>query len=280
MPTFLQNGAEGGVLGASVASGVSSGGASGNPFDAVTIGALSGLTYDNTHVMHGSQSFLITTGNPSANSIVEWTSSLTGGTLPQIWFRLYVYQTSYSATQLRVIKAVSSGTLRAAVAIDSTGHLALINATNGTVKNSTSVMPLNQWNRLEGFIIGDPAVGQIEAKMFTSSPDNVTPDETVTSLANVNTGGTINRVDFGNPASAVSYTLWMDDLAVSDTAYPGPAVYAAQLSGAGAVTTAPILRNTAEGGTNGTDRHPGEQWRGKRESFRFRLYRRWRVPDF
>jgi hypothetical protein len=221
---LLTNSAEGVSSGTTV-SITNSGGLAGSRFDAVNIGTGAGLTFDNTRAAHGSQSYKVLVGSSSANSIIEWTNSLTAPAVPvtQAWFRIYLYLTAYSTHQLRIVGVRSGTTTRADVALDSTGHVALLNATGGGVKFSTSVVPLNQWFRLEGFFIGDPSVGQIECKMFTSSMDEVAPDETVTSTATVNTGGTINRVDIGNPSSEASYTFWMDDLGMSTSGYIGPA---------------------------------------------------------
>lgn len=220
---LLTNTAEGIASGTTVTTANS--GRAGNPFDVVTLGTGSALSFDNTYAAHGSQAYKVVTPSPAANSFIQWTNTLTAPAVPvtQVWFRVYVYLTAYSTHQQRIVSVRSGTTYQGGPAIDSTGHIALLSATGGGIKFSTSTVPLNQWFRLEGYVLGDPSVGQIECKMFTSSMDEVTPDETVTTAATVNTGGPINRIDIGNPSSEALYTFWMDDLGASTSGYIGPA---------------------------------------------------------
>lgn len=242
----LTNNAEGVPLGATVTTG-NSGGVSGSPFDSVSIGALAALTADNTHSVHGAQSYEFVTGSPSANCILIWSTSL-NGTYPQVWYRMYVWLTAYSATQLRVVSLRNGGTYQGGPAINNSGKVVLLNATGATVKTSTTSVPLNQWFRLEGFVIGDPTVGQLECKLFTTTPDSIAPDETVTSTAVQNTGGTINRVDFGDPASVVSFTFWGDDPGAGTSGYlgPSPQTGVTVTAGAGTVSSPVIISVTAQ----------------------------------
>lgn len=218
--TKLINSAEGGTSGTTVTTG-NSGSSSGNAFDALTIGTSATLTFDSTHAAHGGLAYKFTTPVSDTNSIVEWTTSLTGSSLSQVWFRAYCYITAHTGT-LKLVEVLSSTTVRASIALNSSGKVLTQNAAGTTLTTSTTTVPLNQWFRLEGFFIGSATVGQVEVKIFTTSADEVTPDETNTSTAVQNTGGTINRIQFGNPTTVASYTIWMDELGASDTAYIGP----------------------------------------------------------
>jgi hypothetical protein len=217
----INNSAEGGTNGTTVTTG-NSGGASRVAFNAITIGSLATLTFDNTHAMHGGLSYKFVTGSPTANSIVQWTTSLTGSSLTQVWFRAYVYITGNPGATLRCIRALSGGTLRAVVGINTAGKIVCLDAGGTARSTAASALPTNQWVRIEGYFIGDAATGQVEAKYWTNADSVGTPTETLTTASNLNTGGTLNRVDFGDPSSATSYTHWMDDFGASPFRYIGP----------------------------------------------------------
>jgi hypothetical protein len=223
------NNAEGGSNGTQVTT-ANSGGASGTAFDSMGTGTAATLTFDNTHVAHKALAYKVLAGSPAANTFATWTTALTGSTVTEAWFRVYLYFTANPGSTLRVVGLRSGSTTRANIAINTSGKVLLLNAAGSIIKTSTASIPLNQWFRLEGFVIGDASVGQIECKMFFTAMDQDTPDETQSTTALQNTGGTINRIDYGNPSSVASFTFWMDDLAVSSAGYIGPVV-----TGTGAV---------------------------------------------
>lgn len=219
--TTLANSFEGGSNGGTV-SAANSGGTSGNAFDSVTIGALASVTYSAAHAAHGSLSCSIATGSPTANALLTWTTSLTAGTVPQVWFRAYFYLTAYSGN-LRVIRAQNGGTLCGAVAFNASAKVSLLDSTGTGQKTSTTSLPANQWFRIEGFVIGSATVGQVQAQIYLAD-DSPTPTETLTTAATLNTTGAINRVDFGNPTSVANFTYWADNVGASTTGPIGPAV--------------------------------------------------------
>ena len=219
--TKLLNNAEGGTNGTTVTTG-NSGGSSGDAFDVVTIGASDTLTFDNAHAAHGSLSYKFISGSTSAVVLV-WSTSLTGSSLTQVWWRAYYYATSHSMA-IKIVEALSGSTQRAAVSINTSGKIILQNAAGTTISTSSTTLPTSAWVRLEGFFIGSATVGQIECKIFTTSADEFTPDETLTTSAAQNTGGTITKIQFGDSSPSAPFTNWMDDLGVSDTAYIGSAV--------------------------------------------------------
>jgi hypothetical protein len=218
--TKLINNAEGGSNTTTVTT-ANSGGSSGSAFDVVTIGSGAALTFDNAHAAHGALSYKFVASS-SGSVVSAWTTSLTGSSVTQVWFRTYVYITANPVIALKLVEAMSSTTQRASVSVGTTGKITLQNAAGTTLLTSTTTVPLNQWFRIEGFFIGSATVGQIECKIFTTSANAVSPDETLTTTAVQNNGGTINRLQFGNPTSGVSYTHWMDEVGASDTAYLGP----------------------------------------------------------
>ena len=217
---LLLNSFEGGTQGTGVTSG-NSGGASGNAFDLVNIGALSAITFDNTE--SDAAGFLagkFTTGSPSSNDYVGWAKPL--GLQNQVWFRAYCYFPAF-AGNVRLIRVLTpSGTLCAAIQVNNSGKVQTLNSAGAQQTISTLTLPVNQWFRLEGYFIGSQNRGQIQVKIFVSNPYGTVPDETDTSGSAVATIGTFGDITFGNPSSVANYTFWLDDLGVSNTGYIGP----------------------------------------------------------
>lgn len=248
-PAALANNAEGGTSGTTVTTG-NSGGASVNAFDVVTIGTSSAVTFDNGHAAHGSLAYKMAVPVGVANiSSVAWTTSL--GTQTTVWFRLYLYFTSQPAT-FGVWRALQGASLCAGVVLVSDGTMQVRNAANGTVFTTASVIPINQWFRLEGFVTGSASTGQVELKFF-SSLDATVPDETQTSLANLNLRGPPNTYQAG-ALTSVGSTFWIDDLGVSTVGYMGPAGIpgTAVLSGSGTLAAGPVLAAAATMSGSGT----------------------------
>lgn len=242
--TVLTNSAEGGTSGTTVTTG-NSGGASGNAFQSVTIsGTGAGLTFDNTHSgAHGSLAYKLTFGSSSSVVAEQWNTSM--GTQSQVWFRLYLYFTGFPAANVGLWScAPASGTsarMQLKASNPNQGHLLFLNSAGTTILTSTNAVPLNQWFRVEGFVIGSSTAGQLEFKLF-STPDSTTPDETQTSAANVNTNSaSITRYDFGSSGTGItSYSYWIDDAGLSNVGYIGPAGSAGQtvdLTGQGIAST-------------------------------------------
>lgn len=235
---------------------------SGIGFDAVNIGALANLQFDTTHAFHGNTSYLVTTGSPAANAIAEWTISLFGPTSQsQAWFDVAVYLTSYSATQNRVVSFRAGTTYAGGPALTSTGKVVLLNATGGTVKTSTTTIPLNQWVRLAGYLIGDPAAGVLECKIFSSNADNLIPDETINATG-LNTLSSVNRMDFGDPSSVASYAFWMDEPGASTQGYLPPPSFETLMTGGSGLLTTPSTQQvgaTLTGGGGSLTTHAVEQ---------------------
>jgi hypothetical protein len=240
--TSLANSFEGGTNGTTITAG-NSGGTSGNAFDTTSTGAGATTAFDNTHAAHGSLSCEIATTS-SATSNVQWAASM--GTQAQVWFRLYLYFTANPAAAIRVF-SVNNGTVAAFLRITTTGQLVMVNG-NGTVAitTSTATIPLNQWFRVEGFVLASLSVGQTELKLY-STADSVTPTETDTSAANNNLGvSTLTNYLFGITSATPSVVAyWQDNLGLSSTGYLGPALHAVPLAAVPASHPA-LVRGTAK----------------------------------
>ena len=217
----ITNSAEGGTNG-TTASNVNTGGLSGNAFDNVAVGAGATVAFDNTHAhTPGSLSYKIATV-ASAQARLQW--STTFGSQRLHWFRLYAFFTALPAATTQLYVCTQTGTAVANLVVLTTGQIQWRVGAGGTqILNSTHTIPTNQWFRIEGYVLGDAAVGQVEYKLFlTNSGDNTNPDEIQTSLANQNTTGIPDSYDFGiNSATASMGPFWMDDLGVSNTGYLG-----------------------------------------------------------
>lgn len=199
-----------------------SGGASGNAWDANVVGANATDASDNQHSHSGTLSNQIATGITATTSYNKWTTTV--GTLVQHWFELYLYFTANPAASHRIYSGFAGATLGAAVRLGTTGPLTFLDTAGAAIPLCTTVnpIPLNHEFRIEGFIIGNAATGQVELKLFANA-DDIAPLEVVTSAANVNTAGSISDYRFGMSSNLANIgPYWQDDCAVSDSGYLGP----------------------------------------------------------
>jgi hypothetical protein len=232
--TTLTNSFEGITPSGTTVSTGNSGGISGNAFDVVSIGGGATLASDSAHAAHGSLSAKFVTAG-AADNLLEWTSSM--GSQAQVWFREYLFFAALPANNFPVWRADHSGGLAGLFFVDTSGILHMQDSGFGTIFNMTNPIPVGQWFRIEGFLIGNASTGQGELKLFTSA-DSAVPLETKTSAANVNTAGTLDTYRYGvNFAAGI--TIWMDDVGLSSTGYLGPAVTGI------AVTSTPVLLASA-----------------------------------
>jgi hypothetical protein len=219
------NNAEGGTNGTTVTT-ANSGGTSGDGWDTVTITASTTLTFSSAQSAHGSLSYLMTTPASAITSFVQWTSTTLGSAQTK-WSRIYGYFDTTVVAASRIMQFTdTSGTVVGGIGLNGTAtrHFKISDATNTAILTGTAAVPVNQWFRLEFMCFSDASVGQMELKIFLTA-DSTTPDEVLTTTATQNTNGNvIQRAVFGLMTGIASATFYMDDLAVSDTGYLGPAV--------------------------------------------------------
>jgi hypothetical protein len=237
--TVLTNSFEGGSNTTTITTG-NSGGTSGNAFDNVSITGTNTLTYSSTQSFTGLLSCAVVSGSPVGNSLIRWGPSLTGSSVPAVWFRAYVFLTA-GASACRIIRASNNsyGTLCGWIEVNSSAKLILRDAAGNAQATSNTALPNDAWVRLEGYVIGSAVAGQLQLQIFKTTPNGLVPDEVVTTAATLNTNGAITGIDYGNPSSTASTTFYLDNVGVSTTGYLGPA-------------SAVTLTNSFEGGTNGT----------------------------
>jgi hypothetical protein len=273
LPALLfLNSFSGGANGTTIST-VNSGGVSGNAFNFVNIGSGATAVFSNSEYITDSLSAEFATGVSSAVSLIQWGAESVIGIQPAIWFRIYAYFTVNPAVGSRIATFRTSASIGSSVTVNTTGTISMANSTGAPIFTTSSVIPLNQWFRLEGFVVGSPNAGQVSLSFF-SSPNAQVPAEVRTSSAAQNTGGSFSTVQFGiTNATANVGAFWLDSLGISNTGYIGPASYTAQPSSgfpgtaiqsripqngpAGRVYSNPgapvpvLLTNSFEGGSNG-----------------------------
>jgi hypothetical protein len=246
---LLGNDFEGGSNGTTITA-ANSGGAGERVFDSVSSAGAT-VIYDNAHAAHGvlSGKFVCTSFN---SGYVLWNLESPS----KVWFRAYVYFTANPPGNTPLISVRSSGgATPAGIQINTSGKVRGVDATLTQQTITTNAINLNGWTRIEGFIIPSLTVGQIEVKLFLTS-DSATPDETNTSGATLNTGSSATQIRFGlDGVGSGTWTTWLDDISVGNSAYLGPAVTQTNVTAglaSGTGTSQPLSQGRAAGLATGT----------------------------
>jgi hypothetical protein len=236
---LLTNNAEGGADGVTVTTG-NSGGASGNAWDAVTIGTGATVTYDNDHAHGGSLAYKFLSG--STRTDVNWTSASVG-TETEVWGRLYLWLVANPAAELALLRVRSGASQCARLALTTSGTIVIRNAANGVAGTQTNAVATGQWVRVEFRVLASTTVGQIDVRLYNSA-ESATPTES-TALTGLVLTASLNEINWGPVGGTAGETYWLDDLVLNDTGFPGPT---AGPSGTGTITGAGSLTST---GTKG-----------------------------
>lgn len=220
----LGNTFEGGSDETTVTTG-NSGGGSGNAFGSVVIDSGNAIVFDTAKAAHGSFScrMNIATAN---RTVVSWQSAQTGGSITECWGRMYYWNAAAPSVGLRLISLFESGSLKASVVHTSGGSGGLLrvsdsaNASNDTV----AAIPTSEWVRIEFHVVVSATVGQIEARMYQLDNGSPITNGTVSSPASRNTGTALDECAYGNTTfNSQTVEMWLDDLQVNNTGWPGPA---------------------------------------------------------
>ena len=190
----------------------------GDAFQSITLGG--GCVFDNAHVLHGALACKYT--NTGANVATQWQTIGMG--LTNSYFRTHCYYSAAPAGNARLFSFQNvAATVMAICYINASRQFIFADTGGSAILTSTILLPLNAWFRIEGWFFPSATVGQAEYRIFLS-PDSTTIDETKTSAATFNTAGTtgVDRCSAG-PSSTVAITYWLDDVALSDQGYIGPA---------------------------------------------------------
>lgn len=162
-------------------------------------------------------------GGASGLGFLEWDVAAIG-TLINHFGRIYLYTPANPPSATTFIVFQTSGSPRFSFQWETNGKMSIVGADGVSVwATTTSVVALNQWNRLEWH--ANHAADSIELKLFQIM-DSTTPTET---LGPVVSGGVIgaDANDFTINPSILSFTFWFDDIVVGAAAYPGPITSAA-----------------------------------------------------
>lgn len=219
---LITNSAEGGTHGVVVTSG-NSGGASGTAWSTVVDGpSNTTVKFDSAATMFGSLGYTFVTTGTAEDCFVAWIDPLTPSLT--MYARTYCKFTNLPGAVYRIMMLTNSSYGGCGgVGINSSDKFVLRNRSGSTVLTSTLDVPTDAWFRLELMVFSDAAVGQIELKIFLD-PYSTIPDETMTTPANVNTrGGDIQGAVFGADVDVANLTMHMDEMAVQETGYIGPA---------------------------------------------------------
>lgn len=221
--TVWANSFEGVPLGAAVTP-ANSGGASGNSWDAVFSGSGFGTVQaDGTHAAHGTRSCMMST--PAGDSVlaqVRWAATI--GTLTTSWARGYWWLDEYPAAYYRLHAWETGGGVNCgSVHILPTGQVNFRDTNGVQIEASPITVPLGAWWRIEPWLTGSVAAGQVGISLFTGDLDDPTPTWSWTSPATQETAGPAGEYDFGiSHAIAGVAPFWGDDFAISGTGPVGP----------------------------------------------------------
>lgn len=225
----LLNTAKGGSNGTTVTT-ANSGGNSGASIDTVNIaGTTPTLTFSTAQVPRGAGTSYALGAAGSCSSYLMWRNS--GGTQNSLtfpgttmWAVGYFYFVSSIPTIGRMMQLTNASIqLQGGVGVNASDKLTVVNSAGTAVNTSSTTLPIGAWFRVEMQVFSSSTVGWMVVRIYTS-PDSVTPTETITTATNLNTrGGNIAAVVYGYPTTtSTSTTLYLDGLGVSSDGWLGP----------------------------------------------------------
>lgn len=213
----LSNTFEGGSNGVTVST-ANSGGASGNAFDVVTTS--DDFTYTTSTFMHGAVG-ATSNGDANAQAGPGWQST-SMGTPINLYGRFYMFRAATPSEQQRVVRWFNSigGTEGGRISWHTDGKVYSFDSTLVVPPSSSFTLTANQWIRFEFNIFCDGSAGIIEVKCYVGDSTSEIGTYTRTGL---NTLTQIGDIRIGSHITAIPGAWTIDDLALSDTGYIGPA---------------------------------------------------------
>lgn len=219
----LKIGFEGGTLGATI--GTSNQGATDNPLYFVNIGTGGALTYDATHAAHGTQAAKIA---PASGQVVtmQYGGNSAGASIASsnCAARFHTYQTANVTTLTEICDISDQASAKIArLYLDATNHLLLRDSTATNLWTATAALALNQWNRVEIWVI--PGSTTIHVAYYTAdSTTAVASFDTTTAATGANAVAVVSVGRLFNTTDTTPW--WLDDFAVETVAsgFIGPEV--------------------------------------------------------
>jgi len=257
-----QNVAEGGSHGDTITTG-NSGGASGDAFNALTIGASATLTWSNARPAHGSMGIKLT--NDSANPTHFY---YTGYSATQMVARMVVELDTLPSAGMRLLD-IRTGSVSVARVILNASNQPVFQTNNGgtTLKTFTgSTFSADTKYRIEvAATPGNAADATLKCDIYAG--DSGSPIEAGYSSTTVTTGTTSNltQVFFGSAAAiAWSGDAYFDDVACQDgtltylgvytgASIPGHSASARAVFSAPTVTTETVIEGAPAAGRGGSN---------------------------
>ena len=219
-------------------------GAGGNAYDAVN-GVSGGGTvaYDDTFTLPGMSSAgkIATAGGAGSLADVRWTTSM-GSQAGPVWAELVMLcDGAYPTQDLRIITYNQNGSNCGTAHLLPTGQVNIRDSLGDTIVVSDSLVPLSQFWRMEIFMIGDPAAGQVGFRLY-DSPFARSPVEAQVSAPAFNLTGPPNDYDYGPSKTTISSgPLWLGYTALSNEDWLGP-VPGGPAGGSDALAVLQLLR--------------------------------------
>jgi hypothetical protein len=221
VPAPLNNTFEGGSNGTTLTagSGGNTGGASGDFFDTVTIGASCTETFATSSAFHGGLGLQITQPVTAAATFVEWNTQL-GTVTSTVWGRVYLRLSAGSfSTALAFARTLNGATIAGQVIITSAAKVRCQDNLAATAVGAVTVA-VNTWYRIEWMVtIGSGATQTVQAKLYLGDADGDL--ETIT-LGSATTQTQATKVQLGECTGPIpSSTLDLDAFNVNLTGFPG-----------------------------------------------------------
>lgn len=192
-----------------------------NAWDDRNFSADATLTYSNVEKYGNLSARMVFSATPNT-AYVAWTNTTLGSSLTELWGRVYLFYAAWPATTGFWIRAFDGGSRAWESYIDSTGKLVLRDSGGTQRAISTNAINAGAWVRIEFHVQNSSTAGFIEAKLF-NDPDSATATETVTSTGSFSTLTKTDLIRIGeNTGGNPSNTVYMDNILVNTTGYPGP----------------------------------------------------------
>lgn len=242
MAVTLRNNANGGTNGTTV-SLYNCGDASGDAWNYLSYGAGMTISYANAPA-RGGMAYKCSTGATASNGFIIW------NTLPDqsiYYIRFSVYLPAYPSSSFRFCEVGDDTSIGMSVGCSTAGKVVIRDYNSTQMVASTISLPVGRWVRVELRYVSSASAGQVALRIYTEI-DSPYPAESVTSAASFNTKPNatyITQPRFGiSTFSIANWTYYLDDLAISDQGWIGPADQSFVPSG--------TYFNGGEMGSNGT----------------------------
>ncbi len=153
------------------------------PADLVTVGASASLTYDTSHGgYHGDRAIKITTGGSAVNCFARWQAMWRPTAGAAMVATIWVYFTANPPATTSLLQIADASVLRILeIRVTAAGRVRLMNAAGTTLADTTNLIALNQWIRIDVLFTPHASAGQAQLKLY-NNPSSSTPTETTTNF--------------------------------------------------------------------------------------------------